>query len=337
MNVLDVRGLAVTYGRSAWFDRLRKAQPTVSDVSFSIAQGSTFSLVGESGCGKTTVARAITQLVRPMAGEVTLNGVDLTKISGRKLRIARRKVQMVFQDPSSSLNRRWTIRRILAEPLRLSRQRDPGATERELIEALLGKVGLPEDLGPRYVQSFSGGQRQRIAIARALAAAPDLIVCDEALSALDVSVQAQIINLLRTIQQETGIAFLFIAHDLSVVRYISDTVAVMYAGRIVEMGPTVALFERPLHPYTSLLLDSIPVAEPGYVPTPSRRPEALVESGPPTWAGGCAFRARCPLAMPVCAEVTPQLEATSGGRVVACHAVELSRAGTGHEHSRTNQ
>jgi peptide/nickel transport system ATP-binding protein len=288
----------------------------VDDVSFDVWPGETLALVGESGCGKTTVARSVLRLIEPTAGEVLYEGRDMLALDGRELRALRRRVQIVFQDPYSSLNPRLTVGEIIGEALKVH-----GIATGDALGArvgdLLERVGLARADRTRYPHEFSGGQRQRIGIARALALEPRFIVCDEAVSALDVSIQAQILNLLRDLQAEFRLSYLFISHDLNVVRYIADRVAVMYLGKIVELAPTQTLFAQPKHPYTQALLDANPIPDPerdyaarplaGDVPSPLRPPP------------GCHFHPRCPRAMPVCCERYPGPTSISAAHVVRCH------------------
>jgi len=282
----------------------------VDDVSFDIAAGETLALVGESGCGKSTVGRLALRLLEPTSGRVLLDGEDLQSLDAAALRQRRRTMQIIFQDPYGSLNPRMTVGQMLGEALRLHGLW-PGK-EPARIAALLRQVGLGEEHASRYPHEFSGGQRQRIGIARALAVEPKLVVCDEPVSALDVSIQAQVINLLQDLQGELGLAYLFIAHDLAVVRHIASRVAVMYLGKIVELATASELFERPRHPYTQALLSAIPVPEPG-----PRRSRALLQGDVPSPLAppsGCRFRTRCPYARDLCSSKPPILE---GG--VACH------------------
>ena len=292
----------------------------VDGISFDVYQGETLGLVGESGCGKSTTGRAILQLYRPTAGEVCFDGQELTTMKGEQLRRVRRRMQMIFQDPYASLNPRMTVGNIIGEPLEVhnilaSRKR------RERVQELLDIVGLNPYFVNRYPHEFSGGQRQRIGVARALAVQPDFIVCDEPISALDVSIQAQIINLLEELQAEFSLTYLFIAHDLSVVRHISDRVAVMYLGKLVEIADQRTLYDDPLHPYTQALLSAVPIPDPavedrrqriilqGDVPSPSNPPE------------GCNFCTRCPRKIDICDDVEPEWKDAGGGHWVACHLV----------------
>ena len=289
----------------------------VDGVSFHIDTGETLALVGESGCGKSTVGRAILRLFDITAGQVILDGQRIDDLSAANLRPLRRRIQVVFQDPFSSLNPRMRVRDILAEPIRNFGLAKSPADMRARIDGLLDKVGLPRDSVSRWPHEFSGGQRQRIGIARALAADPDLIVCDEAVSALDVSVKAQIINLLHDLQRELGLALLFISHDLAVVEYMTHRVVVMYLGKIVELAPKRQIFTAPRHPYTKALLSAVPRPEPdaprnrivlkGDVPSPVNPPK------------GCRFHTRCPYVFDRCRVEEPELRLTDAGHFAACH------------------
>ncbi|WP_426534951.1 ABC transporter ATP-binding protein [Bradyrhizobium sp. McL0615] len=289
----------------------------VSGVSLQIARGETLGLVGESGCGKSTLGRAVLQLRRPTSGRVLFDGHDLTTMQGDALRQMRRRVQLIFQDPIASLNPRRKIGDIVAEPLVIAGVKDPEKRER-LIHEVLSAVGLdPTLVVGRLPHEFSGGQCQRICIARALILNPEFIVCDEPVSALDVSIRAQILNLLEEMKGRFGLTLLFIAHDLAVVKAVSDRVAVMYLGRLCEVGPSEQLFARPAHPYTALLIEAIPVPDPDVRPTetvPVGEPPSPI--APPS---GCRFRTRCSRADPRCSDEMPELRAVAPGQFVACH------------------
>ena len=294
----------------------------VDGVSFAIGRGETFALVGESGCGKSTVARCIVGLYRPSAGHITFDGVDIAGVTSRAQAPLRRRMQMIFQDPYASLDPRWRVRDIIAEPLRTHRLVAGKAALRARVGELLRQVGLSPPDGDKYPHEFSGGQRQRISIARALAARPELLVCDEPTSALDVSVQAQILNLMKDLQREFGLTYLFISHNLAVIYQISDRVGVMYLGRLVEVAPTEVLFARPRHPYTRLLLETVPRLDGGGA---AREPVAGEVPDPIDPPPGCAFHPRCPLADARCRRELPEL-VERDGRLVACHAVAEGRA-----------
>ncbi|HEY4200402.1 MAG TPA: dipeptide ABC transporter ATP-binding protein [Devosiaceae bacterium] len=289
----------------------------VDGLSLTIAPGETLALVGESGCGKSTVGKLILRLLEPTAGTLRLNGEDITHMSASRLRPYRKQMQIVFQDPYASLNPRMTAGDIVAESL-VIHSATKGLELEQRVASLLSRVGLPADAIGKYPHEFSGGQRQRIGIAKALALNPSLIVCDEAVSALDVSIQAQIINLLIDLQQELGLSYLFISHDLAVVEHISHRVAVMYLGRIVETGPNKPLFSRPLHPYTEALLSAAPELDPD-----ADKSHRIVLSGdvpsPLAPPSGCHFHTRCPYAMERCRTATPQLRELEPGHFAACH------------------
>jgi len=289
----------------------------VSNVSFDIRRGETLGVVGESGCGKSTLGRSIMRLTEPTSGTIELMGTDITFLAPKEMRPMRRHVQMVFQDPLSSLNPRMTAQDIVEEPLRIHRWGDRKAIEKRSSE-LFDFVGLSQASLKKHAHEFSGGQRQRIAIARALALSPSLLVCDEAVSALDVSIQAQVLNLLQDLQAELNLAYLFITHDLSVVKYLSQRIAVMYLGRVVELADTATLFSEPLHPYTQLLISSAPSADPRKHRSERRIPVGEVPSpiNPPS---GCHFRTRCPHATALCAQQAPRAIPVSPHHHVACH------------------
>ncbi|MGJ7532292.1 MULTISPECIES: ABC transporter ATP-binding protein [unclassified Variovorax] len=319
--LLQVRNLRKHYiSPKRWLRPARPSIQAVDGVSFSVARGETLSLVGESGCGKTTTAKSVMRLVEPTSGSVQLEGEELLTLSAEDMRMRRRQLQIIFQDPYASLNPRLTAGDIVAEPLR-NFSMGAAAERRERVQWLFSRVGLRPEAAKRFPHEFSGGQRQRLGIARALALNPKLIVCDEPVSALDVSVQAQVVNLLMDLQAEFGIAYLFVAHDLAVVRHISHRVAVMYLGHIVEIADRDTLFSSPLHPYTEILLSAVPVPNPR---TPARR--MLLQGDPPSPANppsGCRFHTRCPMAQAVCKEKTPELterpSSANGSHWVACH------------------
>jgi oligopeptide/dipeptide ABC transporter ATP-binding protein len=292
-----------------------QAAPAVDDVSLRVNAGETLGLVGESGSGKTTLGRCTLLLEKPTSGGVVFDGRDLAALSGEELRRMRRHMQIVFQDPVGSLNPRMRVERILAEPFDIHENLSRSAT-RDRVRELLDAVGLPQDSASRYPHEFSGGQRQRIGIARAIALRPKFIVADEPVSALDVSVGAQIVNLLCDLQEKFGLTYLFISHGLPLVRRISSRIAVMYLGRIAEIGPTDDLFERPAHPYTVLLRESTPRIDPA-PREPARFPEAPAQA-----LSGCRFRNRCPLAAEKCAQEVPPLREIGPGHLAACHFAE---------------
>ena len=318
MNLLEVKNLKVYFPvKHGVFSRAGHCVKAVDDVSLHIAAGETLGLVGESGCGKTTLGRAIIRLVEPDAGSVFLESEDITQLRGAELRARRRKFQMIFQDPYSSLNPRMTVSQIIGEAIDIHRLADNAAARRARIDDLLRTVGLDVSHADRYPHEFSGGQRQRIGIARALAVEPKLIVCDEPVSALDVSVQAQIVNLLMDLQQQRGLAYLFIAHDLAVVEHISHRVMVMYLGRAVELAEAKKLVRAPKHPYTQALLSAVPVVDPD-----SKRKRIMLPGDVPSPIdppSGCAFNPRCPVKEARCEAEIPALREVEPRHWVACH------------------
>ena len=321
-GLIDVNHLKMYFPVTAGVLIQRKVADVkaVDDVSFFVRKGETLGLVGESGCGKSTTGRAVLQLYKPTAGSVNFDGTELTTLKTRELRSFRRRMQMIFQDPYSSLNPRMNVQSIVAEPMAIHGLHK-GAERRERISYILNAVGLNPYFAKRFPHEFSGGQRQRIGIARALAVEPDFIVADEPVSALDVSIQAQIVNLMEDLQQEFNLTYLFIAHDLAVVRHISDRVAVMYLGKVMELANSTELYENPLHPYTKALLSAIPITDPaiertreriiltGDVPSPLRPPP------------GCVFNTRCPIAIEECRERIPDWREVGPEHWVACHRV----------------
>ena len=298
-----------------------KVVHAVDDVSFAITRGATLGLVGESGCGKSSCARTIIRIYEPTSGRILLDGDDISALSQKQLLPYRRKMQMIFQDPYASLNARMTVQDIVAEPLRAHHICQSRSEERDMVIQMLNRVGLNRDHAGRYAHEFSGGQRQRVGIARALILRPELVICDEPISALDVSIQAQVVNLLRTFQEAQGLTYLFIAHDLSMVRYVSDDVGVMYLGQLVELCRADEIYAHPAHPYTQGLLSSVPIPDPvaarlkdtvgleGDLPSPIAPPS------------GCRFHTRCPHATAKCGEQAPALREAAPGHFVACHKI----------------
>lgn len=320
--LLDVRNLKMHFPltKGVIFQRKVGAVQAVDGLNFAVHKGETLGLVGESGCGKSTTGRAILQLYRPTEGEVVFEGTDLTKIGGERLRRMRKRMQMIFQDPYASLNPRMTVGSIVAEPLEIHKLAR-GKEKQARVQELLRVCGLNPYFANRYPHEFSGGQRQRIGIARALAVNPAFIVADEPISALDVSIQAQIINLLEELQDEFHLTYLFIAHDLSVVRHISDRVAVMYLGRIVELASRDEMYLHPAHPYTKALLSAVPIPDPRV----ERKRERIILTGdvptPVNPPSGCRFHTRCPIAIDVCSQQDPEWRDIGGNHWVACHRV----------------
>jgi oligopeptide transport system ATP-binding protein len=307
--------------RRGVFQRQVGAVRAVDGVSFDIRRGETLGLVGESGCGKSTTGRTILQLYKPTAGEVTFDGVNLVTLKGEEMRKMRRKLQMIFQDPYASLNPRMTVEQLVGEPL-MVHSVATGAEIHERVTHLLELVKLNPAFASRYPHEFSGGQRQRIGVARALALQPSFIICDEPISALDVSIQAQVVNLLEELQEQFNLTYLFIAHDLSMVKHISDRIAVMYLGVIVELASRDELHAKPLHPYTQALLSAVPIPDPV---ADSKRERIILKGDVPSPANppsGCRFRTRCPIAEAVCAESRPDFREIKPGHFVACFFAE---------------
>lgn len=333
-NIIEVRDLVKHYPvtQGVVFKKTVGQVKAVDGVSFGLRAGETLGVVGESGCGKSTLARVLMNLEKPTAGSVVYKGQDISKLSGGALRRLRRQIQLVMQDPYTSLNPRMTVGDLIGEPFEIHPEVAPRGSRRNKVKELLDLVGLNPEHINRYPHQFSGGQRQRIGIARALALRPEIIVCDEPVSALDVSIQAQVMNLLEQLQADFGLSYVFIAHDLSVVRHLSDRVAVMYLGKIVEIGTEDEIYERPTHPYTQALLSAVPVPDPtqrhhktiirltGDVPSPISPPS------------GCRFRTRCWKAQDVCAEKVPLLEVRQGSdHPSACHFAEKREIVATHE------
>ncbi len=318
--LVEVDGLSIHFpvGRAGFWGQRVKVVHAVDDVSFAIRRGETLGLVGESGSGKTTVGRAILRRIDPTAGTIRFQGEDITATKGEELRLLRQHMQLVFQDPYASLNPRMTVLQLVAEPLVVHGRAKSVEAAKSDVVSLLERCGLPADAADRHPHAFSGGQRQRIGIARALALRPHFIVADEPVSALDVSVRAQVVNLMQDLQHELGLTYLFIAHDLSVVRHISHRIAILYAGKLAELADSDAVYESPLHPYTEALLSSVPIPDPplqrarrrivlqGEIPNPIE---------PPT---GCRFQTRCPLVQDVCRRQAPPLEEKAPGHWAAC-------------------
>lgn len=327
-HLLEVRNLVKHFP----VDNSEDVVQAVDDVSFNIIAGETLGLVGESGCGKSTVGKCLLRLHEPTSGEVIFEGKDIVGLPNNEMQPLRREMQIIFQDPYASLNPRLSVRSIIAEPLKIHKIGDK-TSQNAKVEDLLSKVGLDPKYADRYPHEFSGGQRQRIGIARALALNPKLIICDEPVSALDVSVQAQVVNLLQELQDEFGLTYLFISHGLAVVEHISDRVAVMYLGKIVEICDAGELYENPLHPYSQALLSAIPVPDPkhkrdrivlkGDVPTPINPPS------------GCRFRTRCPIAIEECSRVDPELRELDSGHFAAC--IRATGYDNAHAKSETNR
>jgi oligopeptide transport system ATP-binding protein len=317
--LVDVRDLRMYFPvrKGLIFDRVVGHVHAVDDISFHVKRGETLGLVGESGCGKSTTGRAVLRIYDPTAGTVLYNGVDITKLRSRQLQHYRRNMQMIFQDPFASLDPRMTVGSIISEPMEIHNL-SKGKEREERVREMLRIVGLNPYFANRYPHEFSGGQRQRIGVARALVLEPEFIVCDEPISALDVSIQAQIINLLEELQEQYNLTYLFIAHDLAVVRHISDRVAVMYLGKIVEMADRNELYEMPLHPYSKALLSAVPIPDPL---VEKRRSRIILQGDVPSPVNppsGCRFHTRCPFARPDCSESEPPLDEVQPGHMVAC-------------------
>lgn len=318
-NLIEVKGLKQYFTKKlGLLGRNVQYVKAVDDISFTIKRGETLGIVGESGCGKSTTGRTLIKLYEPTAGQILFDGEDITHYSVKKMLPFRKRMQMVFQDPYASLDSRMTINEIIGEALETHKIAS-GAEKNEIIYDLLNKVGLMRDHASRYPHEFSGGQRQRVGIARALAVNPEFIICDEPISALDVSIQAQVINMLEDLQNDMGLTYLFIAHDLSMVKHISNRIGVMYLGNLVEIGSSEEVNEHPAHPYTEALLSAVPLPDPRM----ARERKRIVLQGdvpsPLNPPSGCAFRTRCSKCMKICSEVKPTLKEVAPGHEVACH------------------
>lgn len=333
MSLIELRQLSRHFrSGGGLFGGPERVLRAVDDVSLTIDKGETLGLVGESGCGKSTLARTLIRLYQPTSGQIIFDGTDITDLPESKLTPFRRRMQMVFQDPLASLNGRMTVRDLIAEPLEIA-QVGTAASRTQRVNELLEVVGLSPDHAARFAHEFSGGQRQRIGIARAIALNPDLVICDEPISALDVSIQAQVVNMLSDLQRSLGMAYLFITHDLSMVRHIADRIGVMYLGQLVEIAPTAALYDRPGHPYTRLLLSAIPVPDPAA--RQDSAPDMSEIPSPMDMPSGCRFRSRCPVASDLCAATAPTLSDHGGGHMIACHHAEPP-ASRGNEREETH-
>ena len=317
--LMEIRGLKMYFPVGQGLFGRRRTLKAVDDVSFDLYPGETFGLVGESGCGKTTVGRCLVRLYRPTAGSILIDGTDIAPMDERTVLPYRRRMQMIFQDPFVSLNPRMTVSSIIGEPMRL--QGFPAAEITERVSELIEQVGLKKDHLNRYPHEFSGGQRQRIGIARALATRPEFIVCDEPISALDVSIQAQVINMLEKLQEEMGMTYLFVSHDLSMVRHISHRVGVMYLGQMVELAEVSELYGNMQHPYTQALMSAVPVADPDLA---ARSQRVVLQGDVPTPIdppAGCVFQSRCRYCQDVCRQSRPALRDIGGGHLLACHVM----------------
>ncbi|GAA0181848.1 dipeptide ABC transporter ATP-binding protein [Clostridium sediminicola] len=317
--LIEIKGLKKYFvKKEGFFGNKKKYIKAVDDVSFSIKKGETFGLVGESGCGKSTTGRTIIKLYEPTAGSIVFDGKDISSLPEKQMLPYRKKMQMIFQDPYASLNTRMTVADIIGEAID-THNIAQGKEKQKYIYDLLGKVGLSKEHASRYPHEFSGGQRQRIGIARALAVQPDFIICDEPISALDVSIQAQVVNMLEDLQKELGLTYLFIAHDLSMVKHISDRIGVMYLGKMVEVATSDDLYDKPTHPYTQALLSAIPIPDTDVAGSKDR---VILEGDVPSPLNppsGCRFRTRCQYCMDICSEVEPELKDIGNGHMVACH------------------
>ena len=316
-NLLEAKNLSKYFPIKNFFGKTTHEVKAVDQVTFAIRKGETFGLVGESGCGKSTLGRTLIRMYEPTSGNIIFDGQDITNIKGRELIECHKRMQIIFQDPYSALDPHQNVREIMEEPIAVFEKLSPSQMEEKIVY-LLEKVGMKADDMEKYAYEFSGGQRQRIGIARALSVNPEFLMCDEPISALDVSIQAQVVNVLEDLQKEMGLTYLFVAHDLSMVRHISNRIGVMYLGKIVECGESDGVYDNPLHPYTQALLDSIPIADP-------RRALSLEKAGiegdipsPLNIPSGCRFHTRCPYATPQCSQEEPPFEERKPGHFVAC-------------------
>ena len=316
-NLLEAKNLSKYFPIKNFFGKTTHAVKAVDQVTFAIRKGETFGLVGESGCGKSTLGRTLIRMYEPTSGNIIFDGQDITNIKGRELIECHKRMQIIFQDPYSALDPHQNVREIMEEPIAVFEKLSPSQMEEKIVY-LLEKVGMKADDMEKYAYEFSGGQRQRIGIARALSVNPEFLMCDEPISALDVSIQAQVVNVLEDLQKEMGLTYLFVAHDLSMVRHISNRIGVMYLGKIVECGESDGVYDNPLHPYTQALLDSLPIADP-------RRALSLEKAGiegdipsPLNIPSGCRFHTRCPYATPQCSQEEPPFEERKPGHFVAC-------------------
>lgn len=316
--LLETKDLQKHFPIKDFFGRKKQAVKAVDGITFQIRKGETFGLVGESGCGKSTLGRTLIRMYEPTGGQILFDGEDITKLEGSKLLPYHKRMQIIFQDPYSALDPHHNVEEIIREPMSLYTNESKSVIDDQIVE-LLKKVGMKADDMYKYAYEFSGGQRQRIGIARALAVKPEFLLCDEPISALDVSIQAQVVNMLEDLQEELGLTYLFVAHDLSMVRHISTRIGVMYLGKIVEIAESDDLYDHPMHPYTEALLSAIPVADPKLARSSKRKIIKGDLPSPMNVPGGCRFHTRCPYAKPECSQMEPTLVERTPGHFVACH------------------